>query len=90
MTAARSVPLPALSRVGDRYISMAGTLAIFAIAFAVRLHGLDFKPYWMDEITTIQRASQPFPTLVSDSLTFHHLPTYFLLISWLVPFGVEY
>jgi uncharacterized membrane protein len=88
MTAARSVPLPVLSRVSDRYIAMAGTLAIFAIAFAVRLHGLDFKPYWMDEVTTIQRASQPFPTLVSDSLTFHHLPTYFFLISWLVPFGV--
>jgi uncharacterized membrane protein len=66
-----------------------GTLAIFAIAIAVRLHGLDFKPFWMDEITTIQRASQPFLILVSDSLTFHHLPTYFLLMSWVVPFGIN-
>jgi len=66
---------------------MAGALAIFAIALTVRLYGLAFKPYWMDEITTIQRASRPFLTLIFDALTFHHLPTYFALMSWVIPLG---
>jgi mannosyltransferase len=88
MTAARSVSVPMPSRVGDRYTLMAETLAIFAIALGIRLYGLAFKPYWMDEITTIRRASQPFLTMVSDSLTFHHLPTYFSLMSWVIPFGI--
>jgi uncharacterized membrane protein len=67
---------------------VAGALAVFAIALAVRLYGLDFQPYWMDEITAIERSSRSFVELITDSLTFHHFPTYFLLLSWLVPFGI--
>jgi mannosyltransferase len=61
--------------------------AIFFVALAVRIHGLSFQPFWMDEITTIQRASQPLFTIIVQSLTFHHLPAYFILISWIVHFG---
>jgi uncharacterized membrane protein len=43
----------------------------------------------MDEVTTLQRASYPLPKLLFDSLSFHHLPTYFLLISWIVPFDIH-
>lgn len=75
-------------RFDPRISHLAGTLGVFAIALGVRLYGLDSKPYWMDEITTIERSSLPFVALVTDSLTFHHFPTYFLLVSWLVPFGV--
>jgi mannosyltransferase len=75
-------------QIDPRIGYLAGTVGTFAIALAVRLYGIDAKPYWMDEITTIERASLQFPRLVTDSLTFHHFPTYFLLISWLVPFGV--
>jgi mannosyltransferase len=64
-------------------------ISVFAAALLVRMHGLGFNPYWMDEVTTLQRASYPFPKLVSDSLTYHHLPTYFLLISWIVPFDLH-
>src|SRR6185437_2174069 len=64
-------------------------ISIFAAALVVRMHGLSFNPYWMDEVTTLQRASYPLPKLLSDSLTFHHLPTYFLLISWIVPFDLD-
>jgi len=51
------------------------TLAIFAMALVVRLEGLASSPYWMDEVTTIERASLPLAKLISDSLTFHHVPT---------------
>jgi mannosyltransferase len=78
---------PMRTRIDSRTAYLAGMVCIFAIALGVRLYGIDAKPYWMDEITTIDRASLPFMRLVSDSLTFHHFPTYFLLISWLVPFG---
>lgn len=64
-------------------------ISIFAAALVVRMHGLSFNPYWMDEVTTLQRASYPLPKLLSNSLTFHHLPTYFLLISWIVPFNLD-
>jgi mannosyltransferase len=86
MSTTQSV-LPMRSRFGDQYKFMAATLAIFAIALGVRLYGLAIKPYWMDEILTIQRAGQPFLTLVADSLTHHHVPIYFILMSWVVPFG---
>jgi mannosyltransferase len=64
-------------------------ISIFAAALLVRMHGLGFNPYWMDEVTTLERASYPLPKLLADSLTFHHLPTYFLLISWIVPFDLH-
>lgn len=76
-----------LNRPDDRYTHIGTVFTIFVVAFGVRLYGLNFEPYWMDEITSIQRSSQPFAILVSDSLTFHHLPTYFWLLSWLVPLG---
>src|SRR6201996_734244 len=64
-------------------------ISIFVTALVVRMHGLGFNPYWMDEVTTLQRASYPLPKLLADSLSFHHLPTYFLLISWLEPFDLH-
>jgi mannosyltransferase len=79
------VPSP---RIADRG-SVLCFISIFAAALIVRMHGLGFNPYWMDEVTTLQRANYPLPKLLSDSLTFHHLPTYFLLISWLVPFDLH-
>lgn len=66
--------------------SAAATL-IFLLALVARLSHIAAKPFWMDEITTIQRSSRPFLSMVADSLAFHHLPAYFLVTSWMVPFG---
>jgi mannosyltransferase len=63
--------------------------SILAAALIIRTHGLGFNPYRMDEVTTLQRASYPLPKLLTDSLSFHHLPIYFLLISWLEPFDLR-
>lgn len=84
--------LPELSSTmthpSERQKDIAIGIAVFVLALGVRLYGLDFQPYWMDEITAIWRASDPISQLVADSLTSHHLPTYFLLLSWFLPFGV--
>lgn len=62
-------------------------LGVAIVALLARLHGIGDKPFWMDEITTLQRSSMSLHGIVTDSLSFHHLPAYFVLESWLVPFG---
>jgi hypothetical protein len=54
-----------------------------AIALSLRLYGLGDKPFWMDEITSLRRATATVPHLITDSLHQNHYPTYFLLL-WLV------
>ncbi len=67
--------------------TVASAAFIFLTSLIVRLHGIGAKPYWLDEVTTLHRSSQPLGAILTDSLSFHHLPTYFILVSWFVPFG---
>lgn len=64
-------------------------LLVSFTALLARLHGIDGKPYWLDEITTLRRSSLGLGALVRDSLSFHHLPLYFVVSSWFVPFGLD-
>lgn len=57
--------------------------AVGGVALALRLWGLGDKPFWMDEITSLHRATGTLPHLVADALHQNHYPTYFLLL-WLV------
>jgi mannosyltransferase len=57
--------------------------AVGAVAFALRLYGLGDKPFWMDEVTSLHRATATVPHLIADALHQNHYPTYFLLL-WLV------
>ena len=52
-------------------------------ALALRLYGLGDKPFWLDEIASLRRATATLPDLVADSLHNNHYPSYFLLL-WLV------
>ena len=63
-------------------------LLVGLVALVARLHALGVKPYWLDEITTLRRSSLALGPLVRDSLSFHHMPLYFVLTSWLVPLGL--
>jgi len=64
-------------------------LAIGLAALAVRLHGLGDKPFWLDEIATLHRATDSLRDMTVDSLHADHYPTYFVL-AWLVAkFGVS-
>ncbi len=57
--------------------------AIGAVALLLRLHGLGDKPFWLDEVTSLRRATSSLPGLVGNSLYGSHYPTYFLLL-WLM------
>ena len=58
-------------------------LAIGALALALRLYGLGDKPFWLDELASLHRATISLPDLVTQSLHSKHYPSYFLLL-WLV------
>ena len=57
--------------------------AIGVFALALRLYGLGDKPFWLDEIASLRRATASLPDLVANSLSNNHYPSYFLLL-WLV------
>lgn len=57
--------------------------AIGATALLLRLYGLGDKPFWLDEVASLHRATASVPDLVADSLHASHYPSYFLLL-WVV------
>ncbi|HEX4194621.1 MAG TPA: glycosyltransferase family 39 protein [Stellaceae bacterium] len=58
-------------------------LLVGIVALALRLHGLAAKPLWLDEVSTLHRATIGFSAMVTQSLHSKHYPSYFALI-WLV------
>ncbi len=62
-------------------------LAVFILALVPRLIDLGTRPFWLDEVFTLQRASLGFWALVQDSFTNHHMPSFFLMLSPLVGLG---
>jgi len=76
------------SRLDPFWRDAALCLLVGSAGLVARLHGLGAKPYWLDEVTTLRRAALPFGGLVRDSLSFHHLPLYFIISSWFVPLGL--
>jgi len=62
-------------------------LLVFAAAMVLRLIDLGRRPFWLDEVFTMQRVSLSPAALVHDSFLNHHMPSFFLLLSALVPLG---
>jgi mannosyltransferase len=58
-------------------------VVIATIALPLRLHGLGDKPFWLDEVVSLRRATSPLGGMVAGSLNNNHYPTYFLLL-WLI------
>ena len=75
-----------LGQAGEGIPAWGLPTAIAALALALRLHGLGDKPFWLDEVTSLRRATSTIPDLVADSLHNTHYPSYFLLL-WLVAKG---
>jgi mannosyltransferase len=71
------------SIVRDRLRALAMPAAVGAFALALRLYGLGAKPFWLDEVTSLHRATGSVHDLVLDALHNRHYPSYFLLL-WLV------
>ncbi len=81
--------VPGMVSTVDRAMPWLCGIAITLAALIVRLHGLGKKPYWMDEVTTLRRASLDLGALVRDSLVHHHLPLYFIISALFVPHGLD-
>ncbi|MDD2704379.1 MAG: glycosyltransferase family 39 protein [Acidocella sp.] len=62
-------------------------LSIFLLALLPRLIDLGTRPFWLDEVFTLNRASLAPAALVQDSFQNHHMPSFFLLLSPLVQLG---
>lgn len=62
-------------------------LAVFIAALGMRLIDLGSRPFWLDEVFTLRRVSMAPANLVHDSLISHHMPSFFLMLSALVPLG---
>lgn len=56
-------------------------LGVFGLALLPRLFDIAAKPFWLDEVLTLQRASLKPAALVLDSFENHHLPSFFLMLS---------
>jgi hypothetical protein len=67
----------------ERFAVWVPPLAVGAVALALRLHGLADKPLWLDEVSTLHRATIGFSAMVAEALHSKHYPSYFTLI-WLV------
>jgi uncharacterized membrane protein len=82
------MPNEALSR-RVTWLAHAATLPllVFGAAMALRLIDLGRRPFWLDEVFTMQRVSLSPAALVHDSFLNHHMPSFFLLLSALVPLG---
>ncbi len=87
----QAVPLAGRRRhaLSPLFLDSALAAVILLIGLAARLYGLGDKPYWLDEVTTLHRASLAPAGMIVDSLSFHHLPLYFLISRWFLAFGSD-
>jgi 4-amino-4-deoxy-L-arabinose transferase-like glycosyltransferase len=65
----------------------ATAIGVFLLALAARLYGIGAKPFWMDEVTTIRRGLLPPAGIVRDSVFFHQLPAFFVVMHGVLGFG---
>ena len=85
----RRTPTDAVGSLRRGWVEALAAMLCTAAGLAARLHGLGAKPFWLDEVTTLRRSALPFGRMVLDSLSFHHLPAYFMLSSLFLPLGAD-
>ncbi len=56
-------------------------LGVFVLALIPRLLDLGSRPFWLDEIFTLNRASLTPGALILDSFQNHHMPSFFLMLA---------
>jgi mannosyltransferase len=62
-------------------------LAVLGLGVWTRMRDLGVESFWYDECITFFRARFPIPRLISDSLGRNHVPTYFIVMHYLLPLG---
>jgi mannosyltransferase len=71
----------------SRFREFRWPLLVFVLALLPRLIRLGARPFWLDEVFTLQRASLAPFALVHDSFLNHHMPSFFLMLAPLVALG---
>ena len=71
----------------SRFRQIRWPLLVFIVALLPRLIRLGARPFWLDEVFTLQRASLAPAALVHDSFLNHHMPSFFLMLSPLIALG---
>ena len=64
-------------------------ILILWIAFALRAYHLDYQSFWSDEGISLRRSAQPVAELLA-TLPIEHLPGYFLLLHYWLPWTGEH
>jgi uncharacterized membrane protein len=65
-------------------------LGILALAFALRVHGLDDDGYWLDEFASLRDAAEPLSRILGGRSGSSHPPLYYLLLKgWVGLFGTS-
>jgi hypothetical protein len=62
-------------------------LLVGAAALWARLHQLGEESVWIDEAISFVRANRSYDALIADSIHRKHLPTYFLILKAVLPYG---
>ncbi len=62
-------------------------LLVFLLALLPRLAELGARPFWLDEVFTLQRVSLAPAALVMNSFRNHHMPSFFLMLRPLLALG---
>ncbi len=60
---------------------------IYVLALLPRVIDIGRRPFWLDEVFTLQRATLAPVALVKDSFANHHMPSYFLMLSPFIGLG---
>ena len=61
---------------------------ILLIAFGLRAYHLDYQSFWSDEGISLRRSAQPVAEMLA-TMPIEHLPGYFLLLHFWLPFSGE-
>ncbi|MGC9272068.1 MAG: hypothetical protein ACP5E6_18160, partial [Acidiphilium sp.] len=75
----RSPSATNLTAIAHRETAVGARLAglgIFIAGLVARLYDLGTKPFWLDEIFTVQRSSLALPGVIANSLRHHHIPSF--------------
>jgi mannosyltransferase len=82
-----SVPVGARARRFTSTAEWAVLLAVLGLGVWTRLHDLAAESVWIDEAITRSRASLPIDALITSSVNKNHVPSYFVLMHYVLPFG---
>lgn len=67
--------------------AMFAGFGVFIVALVARFYQLGTKPFWLDEVFTVQRSSLTVPGVIANSLRHHHIPSFFLLEHAMIALG---